>query len=62
MDFNSTNLNKMNSIQGYLNQKVTDATRTIFTTPQINFYVQEMDKENLDKAFNYINNKFGSQY
>lgn len=62
MDFNSTNFSKMNSIQGYLNQKVTDATRTIFTTPQINFYVQEMDKENLDKAFNYINNKFGSQY
>lgn len=62
MDFNSMNLGKMNNIQGYLNQKVTDATRTVFTTPQINFYVQEMDKENLDRAFNYINNKFGSQY
>lgn len=62
MDFSSQNYTKMNSVQGYLNQKITDATKTIFTTPQINFYVQEMDKANLEKTFNYINNKFGSQY
>ena len=45
-----------------VNRKITDATRTIFTTPNIQFNVQTLNKENLDLAFNYINKKFGSQY
>ena len=45
-----------------INRQITDATKTIFTTPNIQFNVQTLNKENLDLAFNYINKKFGSQY
>lgn len=38
------------------------SNNTIFTTPNITFNVQEMTKENLEKCFNYINKKFGSNY
>lgn len=47
---------------GTIKQSVVDQTKTIFTTPNITFNVQKMDKANLDMAFDYINRKFGSQY
>lgn len=47
---------------GTIKQSVIDKTRTVFTTPNIVFNVQKMDKENLDTAFNYINRRLGSQY
>lgn len=50
------------SLDANINRKITDATKTIFTTPNIQFNVQTLNKENLDLAFNYINKKFGSQY
>lgn len=50
------------NIDTVINKKITDATRTVFTTPNIQFNVQTLSKENLDLAFNYINKKFGSQY
>lgn len=56
------NLSNFDNFQGTLSQKITDATRTVFTTPNINFYVQKMDEANLDAAFRYVNNKFGSSY
>ena len=49
---------KMNVLAGKIKQQ----TQTIFTTPQITFNVQEMNEENLDRCFNYINRKFGSKY
>ena len=52
----------LNKIDGSINRRITNATRTIFTTPNIQFNVQTLNKENLDLAFNYINKKFGSQY
>lgn len=58
----SSSLEKMNGLDANINQKINDITRTIFTTPNIQFNVQKMDKQNLDLAFNYINKKFGSQY
>lgn len=48
--------------QANLQSKIIDNTKTIFTTPQITFNVQKMDKANLDVCFNYINDKFGSKY
>lgn len=45
-----------------LNNNVIDSTKTIFTTPQIIFNVQELDEAKLQQCFNYINRKFGSQY
>lgn len=45
-----------------INGQITAKTQTIFTTPQITFNVQEMNEENLDRCFNYINRKFGSKY
>lgn len=36
--------------------------RRIYTTPNITFNVQQMDKANLDMAFNYINKRLGTQY
>ncbi len=45
-----------------LNGNVINGTKTIFTTPQIVFNVQELDEAKLQQCFNYINRKFGSQY
>ena len=53
---NLENIKAQNDIQRI------NSTKTIFTTPQINFNVQELDEEKLQKCFNYINRKFGSQY
>lgn len=52
-----------NDIQmGAINQSVIDNTKTVFTTPQIVFNVQELDEAKLNQCFNYINRKFGSKY
>ena len=45
-----------------IKQSVIEQTRTIFTTPQIVFNVQELDEAKLQQCFNYINKKFGSAY
>lgn len=39
-----------------------ERNRTIYTTPNIVFNVQELDKQRLEQCFNYVNLKFGSQY
>ena len=57
------NLIKNNDLQfKNLSSNVIEKTRNIFTTPNINFYVQELDEAKLQQCFNYINRKFGSQY
>lgn len=61
-EFDYTNKLATGSIDANINKQITDATKTIFTTPNIQFNVQTLNKENLDLAFNYINKKFGSQY
>lgn len=48
--------------QGSINNQITDSTKTIITTPQIVFNVQELDEAKLQQCFNYINRKFGSKY
>lgn len=45
-----------------INGKIKNQTQTIFTTPQIIFNVQEMNEQNLETCFNYVNKKFGSRY
>lgn len=65
-----TELNNMNmpqiqnfgKFQGSLSNQIIDTTKTVFTTPQIVFNVQELDEEKLKQCFNYINKKFGSSY
>lgn len=57
----SNNLN-IEASQGKLNQEIVSQSKNIFTTPQIVFNVQELDKEKLDQCFNYVNMKFGSAY
>lgn len=52
----------LSKYQATLNSKVIDSTKTIFTTPQIVFNVQELDEAKLKQCFNYINKKFGSKY
>lgn len=47
---------------GEMNSRIVDSTKTIFTTPQIVFNVQELDEARLNQCFNYVNRKFGSQY
>ena len=54
-------VSKMNFNNEFKN-KIIDATKTIFTTPQITFNVQKMNEENLKQCFNYINRRFGSAY
>lgn len=41
---------------------IVDGTKTIFTTPQIVFNVQELDEAKLQQCVDYINRKFGSEY
>lgn len=55
-------LREKNLSIGNLNGNILDKTKTIFTTPQIIFNVQELDKDRLEQCFDYINKKFGSQY
>lgn len=62
---NKANISKMQdfgNIQDKLNSKMINNTKTIFTTPQIVFNVQELDENKLQQCFNYVNKKFGSQY
>lgn len=47
---------------GTLSNNIINGTKTIFTTPQIVFNVQELDEAKLEQCFNYINRKFGAQY
>lgn len=56
------NIQDFGKLQGNLSSKVIDGTKTVFTTPQIIFNVQELDKDKLEQCFNYVNKKFGSQY
>lgn len=56
------NLTKLQSLQNGVASNAINSTKTIFTTPQIVFNVQELDEAKLQQCFNYINRKFGSQY
>ena len=49
-------------MQRNLNSKIIENQKTVFTTPQITFNVQELDEAKLQQCFNYVNRKFGSQY
>ena len=49
-------------LQGKFSSNLIDSQKTIFTTPQIVFNVQELDEAKLQQCFNYVNRKFGSQY
>lgn len=59
---NTANISSLAKMQGSVMSKTIDKTKTIFTTPQIVFNVQELDEAKLQQCFNYINRKFGSQY
>lgn len=59
---NSFNEINLGSLQGRLNASVNNSTKMIYTTPQIVFNVQELDKAKLDQCFEYVNRKFGSKY
>ena len=52
----------MSKVQNEFSSNVIDGTKTIFTTPNINFYVQELDENNMEKCFKYVDRKFGSRY
>lgn len=54
--------NLMMPNMGEIKQSIIDKTRTVFTTPQIVFNVQELDDAKLQQCFNYVNKKFGSAY
>lgn len=49
-------------MQNGIISKTIDNTKTIITTPQVVFNVQELDEAKLEQCFNYINRKFGAQY
>lgn len=58
----NTNIANLERMQNGIVSKAIDNTKTIFTTPQIVFNVQELDEAKLEQCFNYINRKFGSKY
>ena len=55
-------LQKMQSLQGSISSEMINSTKTVFTTPQIVFNVQQLDESKLEQCFNYVNRKFGSKY
>lgn len=57
----ATNLD-LSKYQSGVSSQVIDSTKTVFTTPQIVFNVQELDEAKLQQCFNYVNRKFGSSY
>ena len=57
-----TDFSSMIPNMSQIKQSVIDQTRTIFTTPQRVFNVQELDEARLQQCFNYVNRKFGSAY
>lgn len=59
---NMPQINDFGKLQGSMKNKIVDSTKTVFTTPQIVFNVQELDEAKLNQCFNYINKKFGSAY
>lgn len=59
---NIANMSSLAKMQGSVMSKTIDKTKTVFTTPQIVFNVQELDEAKLQQCFNYVNKKFGSQY
>lgn len=59
---NSELLLNYSKLQGQLSSQVINSSKTIFTTPQIIFNVQELDEAKLQQCFNYVNRKFGSKY
>lgn len=59
---NNGNISNLEKMQNTVVSRTIDNTKTIFTTPQITFNVQELDEAKLEQCFNYINRKFGSQY
>lgn len=59
---NGGNIGNLEKMQNSVVSRTIDNTKTIFTTPQITFNVQELDDAKLEQCFNYINRKFGSQY
>lgn len=58
----NTSIPNLERMQSKVVSKTIDSTKTIFTTPQIVFNVQELDESKLQQCFNYVNRKFGSQY
>ena len=50
------------NLQGGIRSQIEDKTRTVFTTPQIVFNVQKMTDAEMDRAFRYVDKKFGSKY
>lgn len=59
---NNGNISNLEKMQNTVVSRTIDNTKTIFTTPQITFNVQELDEAKLEQCFNYINRKFGSKY
>lgn len=47
---------------GKIHSSIIEQNKTVFTTPQIVFNVQELDEAKLQQCFNYVNKKFGSAY
>lgn len=56
---NIPNVQDFGKFQGYINDKIIDSTKTIFTTPNLTIYTQEFDAR---KIANEVNKIFGSQY
>lgn len=62
MQLNTLQIQDFGKLQGKLSSQIVDSTKTVFTTPQIIFNVNELDEAKLQQCFNYINKKFGSAY
>ena len=58
----NSSIGSLEKMQNNIVSRTIDNTKTVFTTPQIIFNVQELDEAKLQQCFNYVNKKFGSQY
>lgn len=61
-NINNIPINDFGKLQGKISSQVAKASKTIFTTPQININAKELTQENLQQILNFVNRKFGSAY
>lgn len=61
-NMNFPQIRDFGKLQGSLSSQIVDSTKTVFTTPQIVFNIQELDEAKLQQCFDYINRKLGSKY
>lgn len=55
-------LQDLGNLYGNINRKIIDSTKTVFTTPNVNIYTNDLSKEKMQQILDFLNKKLGSAY